>query len=86
MEDMVVVAGRVCTNPVLVYAGHLEGRMPVLSLLGCFVGMETAGVKLGSLSLKLRPVRCTGEDDICLRESRRELLTATVQLRPVAMF
>jgi hypothetical protein len=63
MEDMVVVAGRVCTNPVLVYAGHLEGRMLVLSLLGCFVGMETAGVKLGSHSFKLRP-GCTGEDDM----------------------
>lgn len=35
MEDIVVVAGRVCTNPVLVYAGHLEGRLLVLSLLGC---------------------------------------------------
>jgi hypothetical protein len=50
--------------------------MLVLSLLGCVVGLETAAVKLGSLSLKLKlhpfeaVAGCTGEDDICLRESR----------------
>jgi hypothetical protein len=64
--------------------------MLVLSLLGCVVGLETAAVKLGSLSLKLHPFEaaagCTGEDDICHRESRRELLIVTVPLRPVAMF
>jgi hypothetical protein len=68
MEDIVVVAGRICTNPVLVYAGHLEGRMLVLSLLGCFVAMGTAGYKarfaFAQAPLFKAAAGCTDEDDI----------------------
>jgi hypothetical protein len=53
MEDIVIVAGLVCTNPVLVCAGHLEGRLAGVEFtrIQRCLGNESAA-KLGSLSLK----------------------------------
>jgi hypothetical protein len=49
MEDIVVVAGRVCTNPVLVYAGHLEGRDAGVEFTRMRRWPGDRGVKLGSV-------------------------------------